>query len=403
MEDRENGVASLFIVPLVEFLVGIVLFSALLFHQTDLAFIAFVALGIGLGARLWSRFSLAGIECTCSVDKEIVFPDETLTLNVTVQNSKFLPVWLRVTVPLGEALRVSSQEKGGASVSGQTGLLWYQRAGFEHRLVALRRGVHHIGPPGIIAGDLLGFFPREKKATGKRDVIVYPRLVPLKGMSFPKKDFFGVPGSKSPVQDPVYILGTRDYQHRQPARYIHWKASARYNRLQEKVFEPSKQEKILLLVDVARFEEKGARELFEQMIEVVASLAVRFHEAKCSVGFMTNGVVHQGPSILRVRRDSTTPASILNILARLGIRQARSLGEMLTNGSALPWGLSCVYVSYRLPEVSSGVERYFSNQKIPVAYILCGPSSNFDKNRKHGGKRIYLLDDIRTVEVVENP
>jgi uncharacterized protein (DUF58 family) len=403
MEDSENRVSSLYIVPPVEFLVGIVLFCALLFRQGDLAILALVALVVGQGARLWSRFSLAGIQCTCRVDKEIVFPDETLTLNVAVENTKSLPVWLRVTVPLKEALKLSSQETGATSVSEQTGLLWYQRAWFEHRLVALRRGVHPIGPPRIVAGDLLGFFPREKKETGRLDVIVYPRLAPLKSMSFPRNDLFGVPGRKSPVQDPVYLLGTRDYQHRQPARYIHWKASARYGRLQEKVFEPSKQEKILLLVDVDRFEEKDARELFERMIEVVASLAVRFHEAKCSVGFMTNGSVYQGPSMLRVGRDSTTPSSILNILARLDLHPVRSLEEMLGNGSALPWGLSCVYVSYERPEAQSWVERFFRNAKIPVTYILCGPGNDGDHGRKNTGERVYLLDDIRAMGTAEKP
>ncbi|HDR16525.1 MAG TPA: DUF58 domain-containing protein [Desulfobacteraceae bacterium] len=392
METNENRVASLFIVPPVEFLVGVVLFSALLFRQRDLAILAFVILGAGLGARLWSRFSLAGIHCNCGVDKQKVFPDEILTLNVTAENAKFLPVWLRMTVPLEDALRLPSQDK---SIIEETALFWYQRAVFEYRLVALRRGVHHVGPPRIVAGDLLGFFPREKNETGTLDVIVYPRLVPLKSMSFPRKDLFGVPGRKSPVQDPVYILGTRDYQHRQPARYIHWKASARYNRLQEKVFEPSKQEKILLVVDVAGFEEKGDRELFEQMIEAAASLAVRFHEAKCSVGFVTNGVVHECPSMLPVRRDSTTPSSILNILARLNIHMDRGFDEILEKAQVIPWGVSCVYFSYRRPDAISSVETYFQKGKIPVTYILCGPNTQPDKGQREAWRRVYRLNEIR--------
>ncbi|MBW1691959.1 MAG: DUF58 domain-containing protein, partial [Deltaproteobacteria bacterium] len=49
------------------------------------------------------------------------------------------------------------------------------------------------------------------------------------------------------------MLGTRDYQNWRPARHIHWKASASHNRLQEKVFEPSEQEKVLLAVEVSQF------------------------------------------------------------------------------------------------------------------------------------------------------
>jgi len=400
MEDSENRVASLFIVPPVELLVGVVLFFAVLFRQKDLAILAFVVLGVGQGARFWSRFSLAAVKCTCCVDKKIVFPDETVTLKMTVENAKFLPVWLKVTMRLVEGLRLPSQEMPG---SEEIGLLWYQRAGFEHRLVASRRGVHRIGPARIVAGDLFGFFRREKKETEELDVIVYPRLVPLKCMTFPRNDFFGLPGRKSPVQDPVYILGTRDYQHRQPARYIHWKASARYNRLQEKIFEPSKQEKVLLLVAVDRFEEENALEPFERMIEAVASLAVHFYEVKCSVGFMTNGLVHQGPSILRVGRDSTTPSSILDILARLDIHRVRSPGEMLHNSSVLPWGLSCVYFSYQRPEAQSGVERFFQHAKIPVTYILCDPESDVDKDLQDMGRSAYRLDEIRVVGAAGKP
>ena len=77
--------------------------------------------------------------------------------------------------------------------------------------------------------------------------------MPLGPLSLPRRDFFGVPGGESPVDDPVYILGTTDYQNGRPAKYIHWKASARHHRLQEKVFESTEQEKILLVVDVDQF------------------------------------------------------------------------------------------------------------------------------------------------------
>ena len=45
-------------------------------------------------------------------------------------------------------------------------------------------------------------------------------------------------------------------------------------RLQEKVFEPSEQQKVLLTLDVATFKERPQLNYFERAIEVVASLAV---------------------------------------------------------------------------------------------------------------------------------
>ncbi len=76
------------------------------------------------------------------------------------------------------------------------------------------------------------------------------------------RELFGVPGVKSPVKDPVYILGTRDYQPSGPSRHIHWKASARHLKLQEKVFEPSEQEKVLLALEVGSFQKSLANEAF---------------------------------------------------------------------------------------------------------------------------------------------
>jgi uncharacterized protein (DUF58 family) len=78
-------------------------------------------------------------------------------------------------------------------------------------------------------GDLLGFFPRKKQVDDLRHVVVYPRLIPLKPLVLPRRDVWGIPGAKSPIYDPIYVFGTRDYHHSQPAKYIHWKASARYN------------------------------------------------------------------------------------------------------------------------------------------------------------------------------
>ena len=45
------------------------------------------------------------------------------------------------------------------------------------------------------------------------DVIVYPRLVPLTPVRLPRRELFGIPGAKSPIEDPVYVYGTRRYQN----------------------------------------------------------------------------------------------------------------------------------------------------------------------------------------------
>jgi uncharacterized protein (DUF58 family) len=396
MEAQESRLPTIFIVPLMQFFVGILLFVALLHSQRDLSVLALLVLGVMGGARLWSRVSLSGIKCYSMIDKGKVFPDEILTLHIRVENAKFLPVWLQMKVPVDGSLNPSS---GDRTFTNESGLLWYQRAHFNRKLVAQQRGIHHVGPPYVKVGDLFGFFYREREEQEDLHVIVYPRLVPLKPIFLPRRDFFGVPGAKSPVQDPIYILGTRDYQHWHPARYIHWKASARQNRLQEKVFEPSEQLKILLVVDVDEFKKNNAAEDFEHTLEAVASLAVQFDQKGYAVGFVTNGVVDGGPTILPIVRNPQQLPAILEVLARLKMKVEGDLVDTLHRGLQLTWGVSCVHFSYKEDMTALTTEGYFSHRKIPMVFVVCRPRSLLGDNEYKVRGKVYNLDEIRIKEM----
>jgi uncharacterized protein (DUF58 family) len=398
METIQDRLPSAFIIPLVQFLVGVCLFIALLYGQRDLTILALLVLGITIGTNLWSRLGLSGIRCSSVVDKYKLFPGESLTLNVSAKNAKFLPVWLQMDMHVEGALDPSS---GEMSFSGDCWLLWYQQAHFNWGLAARRRGVYRVGSAHMKVGDLLGFFPREKWAAGDIDVIVYPRLVPLKPLSLPSRDFFGLPGAKSPVQDPIYILGTRDYQHGRPARHINWKASARHNRLQEKVFEPSEQKKVLLAVEVSQFEKANASESFERTLEVVGSLAVESYQRGYALGLVTNGVVEGGPPFLSMGRSPQKLPSILEILARMKMRADGTITDTLNRILELPWGVSCVHFSYEQDEGTRATAQYFSHRKIPMIFVVCSSRSQWEGDGHTFGGKTYWLDEIRMEEAKE--
>ncbi len=399
METLETRVPSIFIVPLMQFLVGVFLFVALLHGQRDFTVWALLVLGITIGARLWSRLSLSGIKCSLMVDKHKLFPGESFALHVSAENAKFLPVWLQMSMPVEDAFDPTS---GEADFPAECGLLWYQQARFNRGLVARRRGVYRVGPAHIKVGDPFGFFPREKRTEGDIPVVVYPRLVPLKPFSLSRRDFFGVPEAKSPVQDPIYILGTRDYQHWRPARHIHWKASARHNRLQEKVFEPSEQEKVLLAVEVSQFERGNASESFERTLEVVGSLAVQFHQRGYALGLVTNGVVEGGPSILPVGTRPQQLSTILEILARLKMRANGNLADTLYRALELAWGVSCVHFSCEQDEGTLSTAQYFSHRRIPLIFVAYSSRAPWEGDGHKLGAKMYCLDEIR-VEEAQNP
>jgi uncharacterized protein (DUF58 family) len=329
-------VVSLFLIPPTLFLVGVCLFIALLARQWELTVLCLLVLTVAAGAKLWAALSLSGITCRAAVDRRRAFPGEPLVLTVEAENRRCLPVMLRVDLPVG-GLRGPA-----AAPRAETGLLWYQRVAFRWELSAAQRGVHLVGPLRVTAGDLLGFFASRRTEIQGLEVLVYPRIRCLQPFPIPRAEFFGVAGAESPVRDPVYILGTRDYQPGRPARHIHWKASARHARLQEKLFEPSEQEKALLLLAVDRFVQEDAREEFEQTLEAMASLAARLDRDGCAVGLIVDARAVGGVApVVPVGRSAEQLPAILERLARLTMESAGPLAAILER-LPVPWGTSCL-------------------------------------------------------------
>ena len=233
---------------------------------------------------------------------------------------------------------------GRAKTSAQeAGILWYQQACFHQNLDALRRGVYSAGPSRMQTSDFFGFFRSEKSLHKTNTVIVYPKLVNVKKVDLPRRDLFGKPGNQHPVKDPVYITGTRDYQASSPARHIHWKASARHARLQEKVFEPSQQGKIMVVLDVDGFSDKGLEDAFERTLEVVASLCLQMENSGLAIGFATNGTTIGGDfSLTPTGQGPQQVPAVLEALARVQMNPGKSLAHTMQQAVLPVRGISCI-------------------------------------------------------------
>ena len=392
MGTQDRRVPSLFLVSLNLVIVAVLLIAALVNRQRDFALLCLLVLGLVAGTKAWARYSLSAIECRVRVNRTKVFPGEEVTVKTYVENRKWFPLGLFVTAPVTGPVRSSST---GTVLSGETGLLWYERARFQWELPVEVRGLYRLGPLRAGSGDLFGFFLNEKEVEGQVEVIVYPRLVPLKYFPLPKREFFGIPGTESPVKDPVYILGTTDYQHGRPARYIHWKATARHHRLQEKVFEPTAQEKVLLVLEVDQFAARGANEEFERTLEVVASIAVRLERQGCAIGFVTNGALAGEVSPLcAVTRNQKQLPTILEALARVRMEPGGDLIDTMRRGLNLPWGTTCLYFTLEEAGPALFAREYFMGRRTPVMLFVCRPSPPAGGRAMTAGGTVHNLNDI---------
>jgi uncharacterized protein (DUF58 family) len=317
-------------------------------------------------------------------------------MEIVAVNRKALPVWLRVVVPVpGSVLEGSIR----VPPVREQGLLWYQSVCFSWDFLPQHRGIYRLGPPQVITGDLLGIYPREKVLNQEPlDLIVYPRLVPLRPFACIKKDLFGSPGAKSPVEDPIYLLGTRDYHAGRPSRYIHWTASARLNRLQERVFEPSSQARVLFVLDVGPFAAAAAVECFERTVSGLASLAVECERQGFAVGLVTNGAITGDRSpFVAIARSARQSIRILETLAGLEMTCRQSIGENLRQVRELNSSVSCIFFTLHSQENAGEPMNILRQTKIAVTTVYCGEVHDSAKSGSSGGRFVpldHLLPEV---------
>lgn len=438
---QEAGIPTLFVSGLFQGFTLIMLFISLLYGQQGLVLLSLLILVMFNGALLWCRLSLSGLNGRLIPVRERVFPGEVFVLKAQAVNKKFLPVWLQLNVMVNRLLLppvpaaapddllsysphsahtapvdsdqgfLSTQERdqpgsveaasfpdhpvsGQEVLNGEGGLLWQQQAGWSWDLVAQQRGVFEVGPLQLGAGDLFGFYSQGKNISQKYEIIVYPRLVPLNIFNAPLRELFGAPGTKSPVVDPVYPVATRDYQQGQPARHIHWKASARHWRLQEKVFEPSAQQKILMVVDVEQFRRHKADHAFERTLEVVASLAVHLEGGSRAYGLASNGVLtgeKDLPAFLAPGRGVGQLPRFLEMLARLQVVPGNRIEAVLLQGAGLLRSVTCFYFAYDGAGFVSAQD-LFTTFRVPVNTVTVVPPT-------FSSSSSFLLDELTGEEV----
>ena len=136
---NDNLTPSIFFIPLFLFFTGILLFVALLYGEKDLAVFSLLLVVLYAGLKLWSLFSIREIKCRFLVDRERLFPDETVHLSIRIENNKLLPVFVKIRLSAGSFLQ---PDDVNAAINEEGGLLWYQGATFHRKFIAQKRGIY---------------------------------------------------------------------------------------------------------------------------------------------------------------------------------------------------------------------------------------------------------------------
>ncbi len=289
------------------YVLALVLFLLSLPLQQPLLFLASLfILMIGLVPDLWYRQGLRHLLVRQQVNQRHLFLGEDVILSVIIENQKLLPLpWLdvenKITPPLAIlSSRVRLLQKTEQDTLMSTWLLWsFQRVTRRYRIRCDTRGLHVFGPMRLRCSDPFGWLETEITLPAGEVLLVYPLVAPLETLGLSSIHPFGEYAShRRLLEDPLRVVGVRDYLPGDDPRRIHWKATAHSGVLRSKVYEPGSMRRLLLLLDAWNYsdEAKGSDiELQELTITTAASLAVWALEEGYQVGLLANCAVALSP------------------------------------------------------------------------------------------------------------
>jgi uncharacterized protein (DUF58 family) len=341
----------------------VVLISAALGHNLLLLIALLLAL-IGSASYLWARYCLTGVTYQRSFSATRLFHGDEAEVAVQVINAKPMPLAWLITIDefpadvqlMTKGLFVSPRARRRLLVNTFS-LRWYEKVTRRYRIRGLRRGVWRFGPVQLSSGDIFGFSIKRDSLEETQSIVVYPKIVPLTSLRLPDLHPFG--DFRTPrriIDDPLRLMGAREYVSGDSFRHIHWKASAHGRDLQTKVFEPSANRPLALFLNArtAEFANEGIdREILELAVTAAASIACWSWQEGHPTGLYTNSVIRSSRERVRIP-PANQPEQLIEILGALASMENDGLWTISTilelESTALSYGVTVVVVTSLLSD-----------------------------------------------------
>jgi len=273
-------------------------------QQSLVLLAALFTLIFGLVPVFWYRHALRHLVIHAALSRQEVLFGDDITLSLTIENRKLLPLpWLRVDMALSPPLVILTESERQRKTLSQLSETWlllpFQRVTRRYHLRCYARGSYMLGPAMVRSSDPFGWLECEVSLPVHLPLVVYPLLIPVETLALVSLHPFGEHSTNLPlVEDPLQVIGTREYHWGDDPRRIHWKATARLDSLQSKVYPYSSLHRLLILLDAWNYTAwRGTDpEVQELSIAIAASLAVWAIEEDTQVGLLTNSPARSHPA-----------------------------------------------------------------------------------------------------------
>jgi uncharacterized protein (DUF58 family) len=243
--------------------------------------------GLGMAwllSYLWVRFLINHLDAHREMRYGWAQVGDRLEERFTLNNRGVLPcLWVQVvdhsSLPDYTANRVTS-------VDSHSVTRWITEG------ACTRRGLYRLGPTTFLTSDPLGLFRAELHDPRSVELMVTPPIVPLPWIEVAPGGYTGE-GRPRPYapEKTVSAAMVREYQHGDEQRWIHWRTSARKEKLYVRTFDGTPAGDWWIVLDFNQVVQVGSGfETTEELgVILAASIADRGIRLKRNVGLVVNG------------------------------------------------------------------------------------------------------------------
>jgi uncharacterized protein (DUF58 family) len=240
--------------------------------------------GAWLLSFLWARSLANNLHVTREMRFGWAQVGDKLEERFTLTNSGSLPAaWVEIE---DQSTLPGYKASLATGVDGNSSNQWMTSG------VCKRRGLYWLGNTKVITGDPLGIYSVILEDAERTNLIVMPPVVPLNQIEITPGGFLGEgkPRPNAP-EHTVGAAGVREYVAGDSLRIVHWKTTARQDKLYVRLFDGAPAGDWWILIDLQKDVQIGSEDdsTEEQAIILAASLADKGLRARQAVGLVTSG------------------------------------------------------------------------------------------------------------------
>ncbi|MGC4378817.1 DUF58 domain-containing protein [Fictibacillus sp. Mic-4] len=253
-------------------------------------FLFYSSLPLVLYTILMFFYRLGNVQIVRELNKEKLVAGESLEVTITMKRSSWFPLlYLVIVDELPEALAKHADQEGEEYIHQSRGLffpLFKKTLSYTYYVHPVPRGVYDLSKVMLKSGDIFGFVEKIVNVQVTDHLFVYPRYQEIDRWEIDRHLYNGDQraGRRSRT-DFTSTISVRDYAPGDRLAWLHWKASARSNKLLTKVFEHQRNDDFTIIIDQSIESYGGKDLLFEKAVSFAASLIRYSIQKGGAVGF----------------------------------------------------------------------------------------------------------------------